>query len=53
MPPEAASDNAEVLKRCFLFQAVDEAGRRKLAERAHRKAYGAGENILIHGRVFA
>src|SRR5467141_1947416 len=45
----AAADTADVLRKCFLFQAVDEAGRRRLAEHAHRHSYLAGEKIFAFG----
>src|SRR4029079_8263008 len=45
----ATADAADVLRKCFLFQATDEAGRRRLAERAHRRTYVAGEKIFPFG----
>jgi CRP/FNR family cyclic AMP-dependent transcriptional regulator len=39
---------AEILKKCSLFEAVDELGRRQLAERAHRRSYAAGEKIFTY-----
>src|SRR4051794_29371022 len=45
----AAPNGAEVLGKCFLFQATDDAGRKRLAERAHKRSYGAGEKIFAFG----
>jgi CRP-like cAMP-binding protein len=45
----ATTDAADVLRKCFLFQAADEAGRRRLAGHAHRRSYAAGENIFGFG----
>jgi CRP/FNR family cyclic AMP-dependent transcriptional regulator len=48
-PGTAITDTTEVLKKCFLFQACDDAGRRRLTERAHRRSYAAGETIFTFG----
>ena len=45
----SAADTADVLRKCFLFQAADEAGRRRLLEHAHRRAYSAGDKIFAFG----
>src|SRR5262245_20795642 len=42
-------DVVDILGKCFLFQAADEAGRRRLAEHAHRKSYAAGQKIFPFG----
>jgi CRP/FNR family cyclic AMP-dependent transcriptional regulator len=50
MAAEAASaDTADLLRKCFLFQATDEAGRKRLMERAHRRSYQSGEMIFPFG----
>ena len=50
MAGEASTvDAADVLRKCFLFQAADEAGRRRLAEHAHRRSYVAGQKIFPFG----
>jgi CRP-like cAMP-binding protein len=43
------ADGAEVLKRCCLFQALDEASRQTLAARAHRRFHTPGDTIFNFG----
>jgi len=45
----STADAADVLRKCFLFQAADEAGRRRLAEHAHRRSYAAGQKLFPFG----
>jgi len=48
MAGEASTvDAADVLRKCFLFaRTADEAGRRRLAEHAHRRSYAAVQKIF-------
>ena len=44
--PAASQDNAALLERCLLFQALDPDSRVEVARRAHRRRFAAGDPIV-------
>jgi CRP/FNR family transcriptional regulator, cyclic AMP receptor protein len=44
--PAASQDNAVLLERCLLFEALDADSRIELAHRAHRRRFAAGDAIV-------